>query len=199
MLSGIASLKCKLVKNVGQRLQALFTRAKISAKFHCMLFKICWSKPYTAFVKVVEGQLIYYFAIQHLAYFCFKNLRKRGQRRSVWSVLAPGAPKLVPRDIGAPRCARGHRGTLWARTSRHSCDLRFPRPSYPRPCANASSPRAAPPRAGHNLLEPAAACHWPTAPTLDAQLISTPPYPTPCRDLAVMLDLRTTSPSHPRV
>jgi hypothetical protein len=40
MLSGIAGLKCKLVKNAGQRLQALFTRAEISAKFHCILCKI---------------------------------------------------------------------------------------------------------------------------------------------------------------
>jgi hypothetical protein len=41
MLSGIAGLKCKLVKNAGQRLQTLFTGAKISAKFHYLLCKIC--------------------------------------------------------------------------------------------------------------------------------------------------------------
>jgi hypothetical protein len=41
MLSGIDGLKCKLVKNAGQRLQALFTGAEISKKFHCLLCKIC--------------------------------------------------------------------------------------------------------------------------------------------------------------
>jgi hypothetical protein len=41
MLSGIAGLKCKSVKNAGQRLQALFTEAEFSAKFYCMLCKIC--------------------------------------------------------------------------------------------------------------------------------------------------------------
>jgi hypothetical protein len=40
MLSGIAGLKCKLVKNAGQHLQALFTRAEISTKFLCILCEI---------------------------------------------------------------------------------------------------------------------------------------------------------------
>jgi hypothetical protein len=44
--------------------------------FHCILCKIDWSKPYTAFVKVVEGHLIYNFAFKHWDHFYFKNLSK---------------------------------------------------------------------------------------------------------------------------
>jgi hypothetical protein len=66
MLSGIWNLEWKCVKNASQHLQTLFTRAEFSAMFHGILCKIHWSKPYTTFVKVVEGQLIYNFGIDCL-------------------------------------------------------------------------------------------------------------------------------------
>jgi hypothetical protein len=40
MLSGIAGLEQKCVKNASQRLPSLFTRAEISVKFPCSLCQI---------------------------------------------------------------------------------------------------------------------------------------------------------------
>jgi hypothetical protein len=40
MLSGIADLKCELVKNAGQHRQALFIGAENSARFYCVLCEI---------------------------------------------------------------------------------------------------------------------------------------------------------------
>jgi hypothetical protein len=49
-----------------------------------------------AFVKVVEGQLIYNFAIEHLYHLCFKNLSKTllNRARLNWG-WRPGAPERV--------------------------------------------------------------------------------------------------------
>jgi hypothetical protein len=55
MLSGIAGLKCKLVKNVGQHLQALFTGAEISTKFHCVLCKNPLTKTLDDLCKSCRG------------------------------------------------------------------------------------------------------------------------------------------------
>jgi hypothetical protein len=107
MLSGIRNLDWKCVKNASQRLQTLFIKAEFSAGFHCILCKIHWSKPYTAFVKIVEGQLIYSFGIDCLWHFSCKKLS------NCWS--KGGKPKGE-----TPLCAPSHhvahtrrRGTPW--------------------------------------------------------------------------------------
>jgi hypothetical protein len=48
-------------KNASQRLQTLFTGVEFSTKFSGVLCKIGWSKPYTPFLEVIEGQEIYNF------------------------------------------------------------------------------------------------------------------------------------------
>jgi hypothetical protein len=45
--------------------------------FYCISCKICWPKPWSACVKVVEGQLIYNFAVDRLVYLCWRILRKQ--------------------------------------------------------------------------------------------------------------------------
>jgi hypothetical protein len=72
MLSGIWNFEWKCVKNSSQRFRLLFTGVEFSAMFYCVSCKICWSKPWSAFVKVVEGQLSYNFAVDHLVHLCFK-------------------------------------------------------------------------------------------------------------------------------
>jgi hypothetical protein len=54
MLSGIAGLKCKLVKNAGQRSQALFISAQKSVILARKLCKNGGEKGPTPFVEVAE-------------------------------------------------------------------------------------------------------------------------------------------------
>jgi hypothetical protein len=51
MLSGIAGLKCKLVKNAGQRLRLLFTGAQKTSN---LASKLCIEKDPMPFTNVVE-------------------------------------------------------------------------------------------------------------------------------------------------
>jgi hypothetical protein len=76
MLSGLASLEWKWVKNAGQWLKLLFTGAQKTANLACYLWTVGQEKPYTAFVEVVEGWLIYNFPIYRLDHFSSKILRK---------------------------------------------------------------------------------------------------------------------------
>jgi hypothetical protein len=72
MLGGTSNFKLKRVQNPGQRRQFLFTGAKKNMIFASGLCKICRSKHLSTFVEVVEGSLIYNFAIYHLVHFSFK-------------------------------------------------------------------------------------------------------------------------------
>jgi hypothetical protein len=54
MLSGITGLKCKLVKNAGQRPRLLFTRAQKTANLASNLCTIGGEKDPMPFTKVVE-------------------------------------------------------------------------------------------------------------------------------------------------
>jgi hypothetical protein len=55
MLSGIAGLEWKWVKNSGQRPKSLFTDAQKTANLACDLCAIGGEKHHTAFLEVVEG------------------------------------------------------------------------------------------------------------------------------------------------
>jgi hypothetical protein len=89
--------------------------------FYCVFCKICWAKPYTTFVKVVEGQLNYNFDIGHLAYLCFKILSKT-QLKCSKSKFQPPIGTLQRRVRAAcarhARQRRGLRAVGPARTSR---------------------------------------------------------------------------------
>jgi hypothetical protein len=67
--------------------------SRVFCKVPLSLCKIHSSKPYTAFVKVVEGQLIYDFGIDCLWYFSCKNLSncrsKEGKPKWEMSLCAP--------------------------------------------------------------------------------------------------------------
>jgi hypothetical protein len=66
MLNGISNFEGKLVKNVVNRQQLLFSETWRHSKFGCNL---CKEKHYRAFVKVVEGSEIYNFAIHLFVHF----------------------------------------------------------------------------------------------------------------------------------
>jgi hypothetical protein len=88
LLGGIADLKCKMVKNAGQHLVSLFTRAEKILKFHSSSCKIGGSKPPRAFVKLVEGSVVTKFGTPifvHLLEILEKNRVKQGQLETVLS------------------------------------------------------------------------------------------------------------------
>jgi hypothetical protein len=75
MLSGIAGLKCKRVKNASQCRRSLFIDAQKSAILASNLCTNGWEKPHTPFVKVAEGSEISNFAIYLKVHFSWKFLR----------------------------------------------------------------------------------------------------------------------------
>jgi hypothetical protein len=76
MLSGIAGLECKLVKNASQRVDPLFTSAKNSANFPCNSCQIYRSKHPRVFGKLVEGSVLNKFGIQTFVQFSLEIWRK---------------------------------------------------------------------------------------------------------------------------
>jgi hypothetical protein len=117
LLSGIASLECKLVKNANQGVELLFTSTEILADFLSNLYSNPWAKPPRAFGNLVEGDLLSNFGIQSLEHFCLRNWRKFILKRATRDGL--GAKARASRDV-APRTPR--------------------RPAVPRLCAHAKVP-----------------------------------------------------------
>jgi hypothetical protein len=76
LLSGIASLECRVVKIANQGAGSLFISAKFLAILHWRSCSNQWPKPYRAFGIVEEANLLDNFGIQSLEHFCFKNVRK---------------------------------------------------------------------------------------------------------------------------
>jgi hypothetical protein len=75
VLSGIASLECKVVKNAKQCAGLLFTGAEILADLLCNLCSTVSNNP-RAFGIFVECKLLSNFGIQSLEHFCLKFWRK---------------------------------------------------------------------------------------------------------------------------
>jgi hypothetical protein len=61
MLSGIAGLKCKLVKTASQLTVSLFIGAQELCILACVLCTIGREKYHLAFVEVVAGHVVYNF------------------------------------------------------------------------------------------------------------------------------------------
>jgi hypothetical protein len=76
MLDGILNLEWNMVKNLVNCSRVLFTGIEWHSKFGSSLCKIRWEKHHRAFVKVVEGSLIYNFAIYCLVHFSSNFGRK---------------------------------------------------------------------------------------------------------------------------
>jgi hypothetical protein len=108
LLSVIASLECKVVKNAKQCAGSLFTGAEIFVKFPCELWTICWSNHPRAFVSLVEGELLSNFRIQRLMHFGFENWRKVESKmvksNCVWTRAHPRttSPARPPRRLAVP-------------------------------------------------------------------------------------------------
>jgi hypothetical protein len=72
LLSGIASLECRVVKMANQGTSFLFIGAEILANLACCSCSIPWIKPLPAFAIVEEGSLIFNFAIDCKMHFSLK-------------------------------------------------------------------------------------------------------------------------------
>jgi hypothetical protein len=99
LLSGIASLECRVVKISNQGAGSLFTGAEFLAILHCRSYSNQWVKPYRAFGIIEEGNLLDNFGIQSLAHFCLKNVRKLILKQAMWNC-------FWARRAGARRRAR---------------------------------------------------------------------------------------------
>jgi hypothetical protein len=116
LLSGIASLECKMVKNAKQCAASLFTGAEIFGKFPCKLCTIYWSNHPRAFVGLVQGELLSNFHIQQSMHFGFENWRKVESKRDKWNCVWIGRTRARRR----PRAATSTSPYLGrARTPRH--------------------------------------------------------------------------------
>jgi hypothetical protein len=72
MLNGISDFEGKLVKNLVNCQQLLFTETEWHSKFGSNLCKIRGEKHPKAFVRVVEGSEVYKFPIHHFVHFYLK-------------------------------------------------------------------------------------------------------------------------------
>jgi hypothetical protein len=113
MLSDIASLEWKWVKNAGQCLKLLFIGAQKSAILACNLCTNGWEKGHTPFVKVVEDPKIYNFAIHCLDHFCSTFWSFGRSNGATWKRFWHPALRSMPRDVrhqAVCRRRRPHRG-----------------------------------------------------------------------------------------
>jgi hypothetical protein len=116
LLSGIAGLECKLVKNASQHVLLLFTGTEISANLPCSLYQIYGSKPPRAFGNLVESKLLRNFRIPRLVHFCYKIWRKFNLKSVAWNCLSQSAgthtTSRQARHVGPPPYPRAHVETL---------------------------------------------------------------------------------------
>jgi hypothetical protein len=187
MLSGILNLKWKWVKNLGQRLQALFTGTMKSSNLACSACKIGWEKHQSLCRSCWESldlQLCLLpqdaLQLQNLEKITFEptqiKFKQRAARARARCCL--GVPRR-PRHRTCLRAHRGNEGTAGLR--RVCCGHCAPRGGDAcQPlgrCHAASAYTLVPARTRRHCLEPAA---------------RHPPPSRPCHD-SVMLDLRTAS------
>jgi hypothetical protein len=76
LLSGIADFESRVVEMANQGADLLFIGAEILANLACRSCSIPWIKPLPAFAIVVEGSLIFNFAIDCKVHFSLKIQRK---------------------------------------------------------------------------------------------------------------------------
>jgi hypothetical protein len=131
LLSGIASLECKMVKNANLCAGSLFTGAEFSVKFPCKLCSICWSNHPRAFVGLVWGKLMRNFCIQPLVHFYCKNWRKFDSKKVKLNWFCkPALPRTTsparhhigspyPARTRTPRCRSDHRSEARATATVH--------------------------------------------------------------------------------
>jgi hypothetical protein len=118
LLSGIASLECRVVKMANQGTGSLFIGAEILAKLARCSCLILWVTPLPTFVNVVEGCVIFNFAIDCKVHYSLEIQRKTILNNASANCFHPATPERATvrrRARATParrtRAARAHRGT----------------------------------------------------------------------------------------
>jgi hypothetical protein len=103
LLSGITSLECRVVKMANQGAGLLFISAEILANLACCSCSIIWVKPLPAFAIVVEGSLIFNFAIDCKVHFSLKIQRISNLKTTLANCKRLGTPRrALPRRRARP-------------------------------------------------------------------------------------------------
>jgi hypothetical protein len=110
LLSGIASLECRVVKMANQGADFLFIGAEILANLACCSCSIPWIKPLLAFAIVEEGSLIFNFAIDCKVHFSLKIQRKSNLKTASTNCFSTAMPERAH--------ARRHERVAPARSTR---------------------------------------------------------------------------------
>jgi hypothetical protein len=95
LLSGIASLECRLVKMANQGTGLLFIGVEILAKLARCSCLILWVKPLPSFGKVVEGCVIFNFAIDRKVHYSLEIHRKTILNIASANCFHPAMPERV--------------------------------------------------------------------------------------------------------
>jgi hypothetical protein len=122
LLSGIASLECRVVKMANQGTNSLFIGTENLANLARCSYLILWITPLPTFVKVVEGCVIFNFAIDHKVQFSLKIQRKFNLKTASAKYKRLGNAETRPtttsctttlasRRTRRTRVGRAHRGT----------------------------------------------------------------------------------------
>jgi hypothetical protein len=93
LLSGIASLECRVVKMANQSTGSLFIGAENLANLARCSFLILWVTSLPTFVKVVEGCVIFNFVADHKVHFSLKIQRKFNLKTASANRKRPGTPE----------------------------------------------------------------------------------------------------------
>jgi hypothetical protein len=121
LLSGIASLKCRVVEMENQGTELLFIGAENLANLARCSCSIPCIRPLPAFAIVVEGSLIFNFALDHKVHFSLKIQRKFNLKTASAKYKRPGTHDTRPaatscaatsatRRTCSTRVGRAHRG-----------------------------------------------------------------------------------------
>jgi hypothetical protein len=126
LLSGIASLESRVVEMANQGASLLFIGAENLANLACRSCSIPCIKPLPTIVKVVEGCVIFNFALDHKVHFSLKIQRKSNLKPTSVKCKRPGTPRrALLRHRARPRRPPVVRAVpRRARTPRHRSDHR---------------------------------------------------------------------------
>jgi hypothetical protein len=93
LLSGIANLECRVVEMANQGAGLLFISTEIFAKLARCSCSIPWVKPLPTFVKVVEGCVIFNFAIDRKVHYSLEIQRKTILNNASANCFHPATPE----------------------------------------------------------------------------------------------------------
>jgi hypothetical protein len=102
LLSGIADLESRVVEMANQSAGLMFIGVEILADLACRSRSIPCTKPLTTFAIVVEGSLIFNFAVDCKLHFSLKIQRKTNLKTASMKFKRPGTPETRP---AATSCA----------------------------------------------------------------------------------------------